>query len=338
MPRQVRCDLISLFDINFAGERFDDDDLASLRAAADNATLERQLGESRQWVFDEPRLARFERYCLPPKGRGAERGASLLLNSEFGVGVFFVWTQHDATADPLILKDQAWTHASMALKRLETLLPQQDYDRHFPFISLLLSETDASDCMGLASETVGRLLSGGYAHERLEWLQEIGRRNISRRDYERLLLTWSDTVALYRDDSDTGLYERSMLRAVQLFETCIAVRRMLLSIGKRADALLPTISWWHPHPLAVNRLVEWMRTVERECMEGIAPASVEGQALIEAGYREFGLARILEQTRPRCEALERRTAWAKGQGLIVLGVATYLLDKLKVFNLLPWSK
>jgi hypothetical protein len=190
----------------------------------------------------------------------------------------------------------------------------------------------------MPAETVGRLLSGGLAHERSDVLSTMAQRNVSQRDYERLFLTWNDAVALFRDDADVSLYERSLLRAVQLFETCIAIRRMLLSIDERIDALLPTITWWRPRPLATNRLIELTRTIERKCVNGIPFGSVEGQALGEAGYREFGLSDMVASTMRSCEALERRHNWAKGQLLACIAVAIYLVDKLKLFDFLPWGK
>jgi hypothetical protein len=65
---------------------------------------------------------------------------------------------------------------------------------------------------------------------------------------------------------------------------------------------------------------------------------VEAERLLSEAFLRFGIARVQGSAANGCAVLEQRYQWVKTQFLVLLGVITYFLDKLMVFDaLVPWG-
>lgn len=72
--------------------------------------------------------------------------------------------------------------------------------------------------------------------------------NVSRRRYERLYARWTDALAVYSNSVAESEYEKTLLRAVQLFENCIILRRLLVNADHRVANISSTLSFYRPRP------------------------------------------------------------------------------------------
>jgi hypothetical protein len=131
------------------------------------------------------------------------------------------------------------------------------------------------------------------------------------------------------DDEDL---EKTMLRAVQVYETCILVRRLLRNLSDDADRLSSRLLL--PLPWAVDRITRAFMRVERQFIVAPPVQSVEAERLLRAAYGSFGIEAIVGGARNSIGFLERRYQWSKTQFFVALGVLTYLLDKLKLFDVI----
>jgi len=61
---------------------------------------------------------------------------------------------------------------------------------------------------------------------------------------------------------------------------------------------------------------------------------LEASRLLATTYKSFGIDARFEATNRGCDLMEKRFQWAKTQLFVSIGVVTYLLDKLKLFDLL----
>ncbi len=332
----LRTDIISLFDLDFRGERIRPTDIDRLRAASRPADIDRLYRESFTWMFYGEVLPGFLRFSFPGKGdMPTDRGSSLLLSSENGIGVYAVWRAFDGAADPLEVKHQAWQLSREALQVLDALgLDIDDVERHYPFVGVRVPSNDVAAYSAAHAEALGRLFTGGYENEEDQYLRAYVETNISRRRYERLLIRWTEAVGIYGQDVEQATYERTLFRGVQLFEICILIRRLLNNINRRVDALAPSITAFRPRPWEVNKVLQRFRSLERSFLVVPPVASVEAERLLRAAYEGFGIPRMVDATRRSCDFLEHRFQWAKTQLLVALGVLTYVLDKLKAFDFL----
>jgi|SRR5512147_163468 hypothetical protein len=335
----VRTDVIALFDIDF-GDHLGSPHLERLRAAAAPQTRYADgLAESFSWIFYEEGLPGFERLTFPVPPEGSIAGMSLLLSQEYGVGVFSVWCQFGATDDSQRLKEKAWNDSEEQFTHIAKLLPDGvTTERQFPFVALRVPGREIEAVMQTEAEAIGRLFTGGYDHEARSFLVKHVSENISRRSYECLLLSWTDALGVYGSDVDEQTYEWTFMRALQLFETCIVIRRIFLSLGSDIDRLVRGITLATPRPWKVNGTLQAFKTAERRFLIAPPVQSVEAERLLSEAFLRFGIARVQGSAANGCAVLEQRYQWVKTQFLVLLGVITYFLDKLKVFDaLVPWG-
>ncbi len=323
----LRTDVVSLFDVKFPPRTCRVAILGN-RGLAD-PDLYKLLRESRRWLFYQDVPTGFVRTTLKPATTPNERGSTLLFNDSLGIGVYSVWTTFPDNCHPLDLKGRSMSFADKAIDSLQKLLPEIKLaDRHFPLVGVRIPSDDFEKPGVVPDEWIGRLLTGGLAHETSHTLEALAKANISQRDYERLFLTWTDAVAIYSDRVDERMYELTLLRAVQLFETCIAIRRILKTVEHRISELIPRVTLLTPRPWAVNRVLQLVKATEREFVTSPEIWSVEAERLVQKAYSEFGIGRLFDATTKSCDFLDRRFQWAKTQLFVAVGMVTYLLDKL----------
>ncbi|MGP0096105.1 MAG: hypothetical protein ACLPHI_03655 [Terriglobales bacterium] len=176
------------------------------------------------------------------------------------------------------------------LDRLELGIVEND--RQYPFIAIRARTGDLDAFCKDNATDLGRVFTGNYEDEEPRYLDQYvnAENNISRRRYERLYVRWTDALAVYSDSVDESEYEKTLFRAVLLFENCIILRRLL-----------------------------W---------------SLEASRLLATTYKSFGIPDRFEATNRGCNVMEKRFHWAKTQLFVSIGVATYLLDKFKLFELI----
>jgi hypothetical protein len=149
---------------------------------------------------------------------------------------------------------------------------------------------------------------------------------------QRLYLRWTDALGLYANfDPDTREY--TIARAVQLYEICVLVRRILRSASSDITELSTGLTALHA-PIASRR---WRRSnavltkfTDTELNYLVSPPvrSVEGEVLLRKAYQHFGISDLVDATRRNYAALERRLQWIKAQWLGAVAVFAFILDKL----------
>jgi hypothetical protein len=340
-----RIDLISLFDLEFHNDRVSKADLIRLSHAHGNQDLEDLYLESRNWVFGREPIPTLKRFCFPPSARLAHsKGNSMIVSPEHGAGVFSVWQTITDGTDPLELKRRTWDSGD-PYRELDGLgLDIVENDREYPFIAIR-ARTDDLDafCRDNAAD-LGRVFTGNYEDEELRYLDQYmnAENNVSRRRYERLFVRWTDALAVYSNSVDESEYEKTLFRAVQLFENCIVLRRLLDNADRQVEEISSTLSFYRPRPWAVQKVLQSVRDFQRQFVDAPAIWSLEAARLLATTYKSFGINDRFDATNRGCDLMERRFQWAKTQLFVSMGVATYLLDKLKLFDLivtkLHWSR
>jgi len=329
----LRTDIISLHDLEFRGASLEAAEIERLRSASADTLLDTRLRESCNWLFDGQVLPGFERFSFPENE--SNKGSSLLLSSTEGIGVLSVWQSFPGNRDPLELKNEMWESSGPHLAPLANIgLEVEESDRYYPFIAVRSNASDLDDFCKNHAEEIGRLFTGGYDYEDSRYLKQYIENNISRRSYERLYIRWTEALAIYDRNVDTDNYENTVFRAVQLFETCIVIRRLLRTLNRSIDAIYPSVSLLRPRPWKVNSLSQKLMSLERGFV--IAPPiwSAEAERLLQQAYEHFGIPKMFDSSKRSQEVLERRFQWAKTQLLVGLAVVTYILDKFKLFDLL----
>ena len=181
------------------------------------------------------------------------------------------------------------------------------------------------------AEELGRVFTGDYEREPREQLARYVEANISRRSYDRLLLRWTDGLAIYaRDvpDADLGC---AFFRAFQIDELCILVRAMLDRLVAEIDrAGARRLDWMIPW--TAHRLLDALARIEQRLVISPPVQSIEAERLVDEAYRAFGLQRVLDAARHDAEMLERRHQWNRALFVGGVGVVAYLADKLKLFD------
>lgn len=332
-----RIDLVSLFDLEFHNDRVSMADLGRLRDAHGNQDLEALYLESRNWIFGREPIPTLRRFCFPPSAHLAEsKGGSILVSPEHGAGVFSVWQTITDGTDPLELKRRTWDSGD-PYRELEALdLGIVENDREYPFIAIRARTGDLDAFCKDNATDLGRVFTGNYEDEELRYLGRYvdAENNVSRRRYERLFVRWTDALAVYSNTVDESEYEKTLLRAVQLFENCIILRRLLDNADRRVEEVSSTLSFYRPRPWAVQKVLQSVRDFQRQFVDAPPIWSLEASRLLATTYKSFGIGERFEATNRGCDLMERRFQWAKTQLFVSVGVATYLLDKLKLFDLI----
>jgi hypothetical protein len=224
-------------------------------------------------------------------------------------------------------------------------LVPSEVERQYPFVSIRINAEDLEQFCAANALEIGALYTGNLEHERSSRLSDHWKASISWREYEVLLIRWTEALGIYRARIDgkenDALYELTLFRAVQLFEACILLRRWLRRLSEEADSVAADTTWYRPRPWAVNQLLASFAKFERDFVVSPPVQSVEAEALLRKAFMAFGIPAMVDSTRRTCELLERRHQWAKTQFLVGVAVLSFLLDKFKVFEAishhLPWG-
>jgi hypothetical protein len=332
-----RIDLISLFDVEFHGDRVSSANLEKLRNESSHKNLQDLFAESRNWIFGREPISGLQRFCFPPsKVLEHSKGSSLLVCPEHGAGVFSVWQTITDGTDPLELKRTTWESGTPFRELTRLNLDIVENDREYPFIAVRARTSDLTAFCKDNAMHLGQVFTGNYENEEIRYLENYvsDANNISRRNYERVFVRWTDALAVYGNSVDELQYEQTLFRAVQLFENCILLRRLLDNIDNRVQKVSSTLSFYRPRPWAVQKALQSVREFQREFVDAPPIWSLEASRLLTTTYSCFGIKERFEATNRGCDLMEKRFQWAKTQLFVSIGVLTYLLDKLKLFDLI----
>jgi hypothetical protein len=341
----LRTDIISLFDIDFKGNSLSAREMEKLKLrAVTNHPAEELYSESFDWVYYGDTLPGCRRFFFEPSEStpiSSIRCCTLLVRPENSAGVLSIWQTFGADIDPLLerqknLYDQAihWLRNVMGLEI-------KDPDRVYPFIALRLDTDDVAKYTEDNAEELGKIFTGYFEEDEKEYLIEIMSNNLSKRWYERLFLRWTDVLAVYNRCISADQQEKSMLRAAQIYETCILVSRVCQNLSEEANTVSSWLRFAPLRPWSVDRILISFIKIEDQFVVAPPVQSVEAGRLLSGAYKSFGIDDIVRGARSSCQFLENRWQWGKTQFLVALGVLTYLLDKLEIFNWIarnsPWK-
>jgi hypothetical protein len=293
-----------------------------------------------------------ERYTFGPGlGKNECRG-SILIHPQYGAGVLTQWSNPaDHSVDPGELKRESgdWRAPFYAvLQRLELAEYTNELEREYPFVAITIDpdpdDPDAGDVeqyTNAHAKEIGRLFTGGREHEESARLEQYASENISWRGYERLYMRWTDALGVYsksidridpdRIDSDTRI--KTIARAVQLFEICVLVRRILRNASQDISTLSASLTFLNAYPFSsnsrlANQLLAQFTTTELQYLVSPPVRSVEAEWLIHQAAEKFGIVRLIDATRTNYEQLDRRLQWIKAQWLAATAVMTFVANLL----------
>jgi hypothetical protein len=358
----LRTDVISLYDVDFRGERLRASDISTIqnlsldsgigrlnllrgeimsprdpyqqRRMEQEFAIARLYEESYRWVCYGSALPGCRRFILPPPPEVPYAAcATLLLRPENGAGVYSVWQTFERPHDPLDLKQNSWDLVGECIASLKSLgIGIKEPERQYPFLGVRVDTDDIATYTEAHAEELGRVFTGNFERDERGYLVDYMKNNISKRDYERLFIRWTDVLALYARTVDEREQVLTMLRAVQLYETCILARRIFRNLSEEADAKSSRL--FLPFPWSVTRILNSFQWAERQFVVAPPVQSVESERILKEAYKGFGIEEIVKSARNSCGLLETRFQWAKTQFLVALWVITFLLDKVKIFDLI----
>jgi hypothetical protein len=332
----LRTDIIWLFDIDFIGTSLSAREMTELeRGMVINDPAAPLYRESFGWVYYGDALPGCRRFFFDSsklKDISDVRCCTLLVRPENGAGVFSIWQRFGKESDPLEerqknLYDQAIPHFR-ELMGVEIKPP----DRVYPFITVTVDADDVAKYTEDHAEELGKLFTGYFEEDEKGYLIESMRNNLSKRRYERLFLRWTDVLAVYSRSVQEDQQEKSMLRAVQIYETCILVSRLCQNLSHEANAVSSWLRFAPLRPWAADRVLSSFLTIEGQFVVAPPVQSVEAARLLSGAYKSFGIEDMIKAAKSSCQFLENRWQWGKAQFLVALAVLTYLLDKLEVFK------
>ena len=325
-----RADVISLYDLEFKGDVLSSKDRKILQEKSQQTHMGKRFSSSFSWLFYGEQLPGSERFSLPVTSKEkSQRGACVLVDADNAIGVYSVWNSLRDQADPLALKRNAWELSSSQVEDFNRLgLDLEEVERHYPFVAIQAEASDLPQFCANNAEDLGRLFTGDYESEDPSCLKEYISGNLSRRSYERLLIRWTEALAVYAGDISEDQYENSLFRAVQVFEACIMVRALFRKISKRADSMKRKLIVFTPHPWAVKGIMNSMAAAEETFIVSPPVSSVEAERLLLTSYERFGIGKTVESARRVCESLDNRFQWVKAQILGGVAVAVFVIDTL----------
>jgi hypothetical protein len=345
----LKTDVVTLFDIDFRESRLGAGRLRALErlgGRADAALID-LLGTSFDWIFycDTERskvLPGMQRIDVSRLVEGDDaKGACLLVNAEFGVGVLAVWRAYDEKHRPREIKTdlgpgQAGSEWS-TLNKLAKHVEIETCERSYPFVAVTGAPSDLDRFCEENAVELGELFTGNLEFERPDLLARYIRDgNISSRDYERLFLRWTDCLAIYSHRERDVDRQLTMFRAVQVYETCILVRRLVLTVCRRMERR-PFL----PSPQSGQQL-DAARRIRRQFLVAIPVQSEEAGRLLSLAYDRCGMPALWAALDDAAKTLDARFQWSKAWLLGMVGVGVYVAEKLKVFDWLasymPWTK
>jgi predicted esterase len=350
-PRKARTmrvhktDIISFFDIDFKKTSLHSRDLLRLKSRAitdrDAAEL---YEEAFGWIYYGSALPGCQRIFYRPSQAAHSptfKCCTLLVRPANGAGVLSIWSSFGPDIDPFTER-QRDLYADF-IPWVKDVLGQdmKTPDRVYPFVTLTVDSDDLADYTLTNTEELGKIFTGYFEEDEREYLVELMKNNLSKRRYERLFLRWTDVLAIYSSRIGTEQQEKTMLRAAQLYETCILVNRLCKNLSDEADALSSKLRFPLPRPWSTDRILKSFLEIERQFLVAPPVQSVEAGGLLNGTYKSFGIDDVLGGARNSCQFLESRFQWSKTQFLVTLGLLAYLLDKFEVFKCiaqqLPWK-
>ncbi|MBU5638903.1 hypothetical protein KOM00_19460 [Geomonas sp. Red69] len=352
MPTVERVNNISFFDIDFEGDILSDAQLCFLRQWSDRESP--NMGQfccSFRWVFDwadgeETCLRGMERMDLSQMFMSSELIASLLVSCEYAVGVLCIWEATPHGADPLDLKTKAWDNHYLAYEKFKSTLEDtiaasgsgvliRRSERRYPLTGVKITEpvADIMDCREKRVK-LGRWLTGNYEGQKeAALLAAIEGQNLSDRMYEMLFIRWTDALAVY-DGGVGDNYETALLRSALVYECAIILRRSLCSLADRMDVTTASLRAYLPNPWIVNRRLESLGRIRTSFVTLPPVQSIEAQHLLKAAYNSFGIPALINHSMEKARILESRWQWTKTQFMVAVGLVTYIMDKVGIFELL----
>jgi hypothetical protein len=343
--RAEKIDAVMLYDLDFTYP-LSEAQLQPLKKVSNSASpgkMRELLGESFRWLFydctDSEWLPGMERIDVSHLLEPSEdvKGASLLVYPKYGVAVASVWRTIgpiDDLTDKVnnITLDDAGLIRALVSKGLEI----HDAKREYPFISVTFDQDDLGTFARENAVELGKLLPGGIEHQEEKYLRRtILKMNLSRREYERLYITWTDALALYcHRGIDQKTLDRTIFRALQLCETCILTSRLLSTIQSQIDKTYLSVRAWWPRALRVNALTESLGAISRDLIISPPVQSMESARLLERAYSAFELDSEANRATTHASLLEARFQWCKAQFLAGVAIVVFVLEKLSIFQLL----
>jgi Beta-lactamase len=104
-----------------------------------------------------------ERFCFPPSTSLAySNGSSIIVNPEYGAGVFSVWQTITDGTDPLELKRRAWDSGDPYRELSSLNLGIMENDREYPFIAIRARTDDLDAFCKVNATYLGRVFTGNY--------------------------------------------------------------------------------------------------------------------------------------------------------------------------------
>jgi len=331
----IRVDVLSIFDLSVSTDG--DAAAVSSRLSAKHSPdsrMGRLLDDTYDWIFYEDQHEGFELYDISQTKRSLETvGIVVRFNRESRIGTCTIWRQYDGHADPLERKRRSWDDAQDDVGVLERLFPEARIERQYPFVALELASPDLTGACRANAEYLGKIFTGDYEGERAEVLRGYVDHDLSRRSYEVMLIRWTAALAIYSRQDNQEFYEKCFLRAMQVFEHCILARASLRSIEEQARALMQRLTqqffiltprtWTEEH-----RIETWFAVSEQSFASSPKVQSVEADRLVSSAILEFGIPKAVAAAKSQVESIRGQIQWAKAQTVAVIGVATYVFDKV----------
>jgi hypothetical protein len=339
--RALAVDVVSLYDFALP------DATAVELPAPGNAGAAQEWSDSFNWLFYGHTLPHVARCELAPlqcdsafksiAGRwdGSSKSSSVLLSPRYRAGVFTAWLHFEAKGSRSLddvrtdIKNnrdlQLDSGVYDALEDLNIEFPESE--RHYRLVAVRTDATveNFASVLADARESAGRLFTGGREHETrafLEGLVDDGE-NLSHRNYERFFLRWTDALALYVNDVEKSPsyrdrdYTLAVLRCAHLFQTCVMVRRILRNLDddmtKLSEGMRIGVRHFRPPFSETAEALGVFSDAERDFK--IAPPfrSVEGETMVKAGYKKFGIFELFDATRMSYTRLDDRRRWVTTQ-------------------------
>lgn len=366
-PKTISIDVVQMFDLDLSrnGPLTDLRQLLPIKHKSD--AFERCY-ESFRWVFESQTVPggaedraidptvryyardvncadswpNFDRFALAPDSKDRlDKGGILTISRNLQAGVLCTWRSHPGTENALDLKLALSVDIPKHyLKQISSLF---DYIAEgqlmYPFVSLLYRSSNLAEVMQDDGIALGRLLSGGLDHESDQTMREYVSEGLSHRRYEGLFLQSSGGLGVYTSgveptpEKDLELYERTLFRAVQICELCLIEQRLLRTYRKKVDEDAKKVQLF-PRPFLVERHREELLELENRMVKTLPFRSTEAEPLVRKAQEIFEIPTFLRDAKDSYDFLEKRYQNTKTTALAALAVATYILDKLKFWDLL----
>jgi len=363
----IRIDLLQLFDIDLS-RRLRMPDARRLLDSRSGGPAYERYKNSFKWLFEaqsmpadsgtrakDPTvlllsqkincpysLDRFDRFGLVENSDDpADRGGVITISQSLRAAMVCIWRQYEGTKNPLEIRHSG--SADIPKHYLKQLSGLFDYisegQMMYPFLSLRYSSSDLEQILTQDAVLFGTLVSGGLDHEPDEIMKRYVAENLSWRRYEGLFLQSTSGMGIYSsgteptESADIDLYETTLFRAVQVCELCLLERRLLRTFRTRADGDAKKVRIV-PRPLLVENRREELLVLEDDLINALPFWSPESMRLVRKAQEIFNIPMFLRDAKDSYSFLESRYQNTKTTALAALAVATYVLDKLGVWQMI----